>query len=384
MRYKKIILLILDGCGVGVQEDYFYFHSAATNTLGNVYKAFPDLRLPFMESLGLSKILDLGRTYGSSLLCYGKMREKTAGNDTFAGVWEMFGTLFDKRFVSNQQSLDVVLIDAIKKETGILPVGNVYLSGYIALDKYFNEHMRKKSPILYLSDDGVILLAAHEDVMDAATLNAVAARFVKPLFGKGFVRIITRPFHGRPGNFIRDEASRKDFLLVDIPKRNLITELVSDGIKIRVTYHLARIFNYPPGLSVLEKSYNNNEDLFSIIEEDMAMNFNLQIYVVPDTDNVGHRKDVEGFAGSLKKIDQQLDVLSTRLESDDLLMVTADHGCDPTSNLRGHCREFVPILLYTKKPFHVQNLGVRRSFSDVGQTIAENFSARDIHIGTAF
>ncbi|MBK9334680.1 MAG: hypothetical protein IPM96_20335 [Ignavibacteria bacterium] len=148
MKYKKIILLILDGCGIGEQDDYLKFQNIQTNTVGNIYKKNPKFRLPFLESMGLGQLLNLpSETSNHIYSWYGKMKQQTLGNDTFAGVWEMLGIIFYTRFVSNMQSLDATLINKIKEECETSVICNLYISGYIALDKYFQEHQRTKLPI---------------------------------------------------------------------------------------------------------------------------------------------------------------------------------------------------------------------------------------------
>ncbi|MBK9334679.1 MAG: alkaline phosphatase family protein [Ignavibacteria bacterium] len=205
-------------------------------------------------------------------------------------------------------------------------------------------------------------------------MNKIAEKISKSLFNSGFVRIITRPFTGEPGNFIRNESERKDFLLVNIPPSSLIGDLIDQGVSVRLTKHLNRILNYPKGANILQDQYNNNKELFSLISSDTQNGFDMQFYVIPDTDNFGHKKNLEGFANSLIGIDNWLQKYVEMLKDNDLLIITADHGCDPTVNLRGHCREYVPLLIYNKKTTNSVNIGVRNTFSDIGQTIAFNFN----------
>lgn len=383
VTYNRVILLVLDGCGVGIQDDYQKYHNIRTNTIGSLYKDMKTFQLPFLESWGLLEILGKKSNIkiNSEGILYGKMQEKTAGNDTFAGLWEMFGITFSKRFLSNEKKLSPILMEKIRNECRISTLCNEYLSGYKAFDKYFYEHKKTGNPILYLSDDGVLLLAAHQEILDTENLNLLAQKIQSSLFGLGFVRIITRPFYGDLGNFIRDESLRKDFLLVDVPPNKIVLDLTAEGYKVRITEHLARIFGYPHGADVLQKKYKNNQELLSIIEEDSAYEFNLQVYVVPDTDSLGHKKDVQGFGKKLKEFDRWLKKYVKSLQKDDLLIVTADHGCDPTSNLRGHCREFVPLFVFSKSLTTNAYLGTRNTFADLGQTISRNFGLRRLKIG---
>lgn len=381
MRYERVVVLVLDGCGVGVQEDYLDFHRMKTNTLGNVYACLPQLELPFMESLGLSELVGIDRPV-SDHACFGKMRQQSAGNDTFAGLWEMLGVRLERRGMSEQEMLPPTILDKIRSECGLDTLCNAYISGFIALDMYYDAHVHSGSPILYLSDDGVVLLAAHNTVISADELNTLAGAMARSLCDAGLIRLITRPFYGHPGSFLRDESSRKDFLLVNLPDEIVMTGLAHAGLQVRTTEHVARILGYPEGVSVLSDPYANNEELFSMIEADTRQDYNVQLYVIPDTDNLGHKKDVAGFAEALLEIDRWLERYVSTLGTKTLLIVTADHGCDPTIDIRGHCREFVPLLVLGQRLDGFRKLGVRDTFSDVGQTMADCFGLHAISVGS--
>lgn len=372
MKYKRILLLVLDGCGVGSQSDFNKYNPFPTNTIGNVYKNSLNLKLPFLESLGLKEILEKEKNSGNNT--YAELNESSAGNDTFAGLWEMFGTIFKKRFISNLVKLEKTHLNLLKKGS-INTICNEYISGFIALDKYFIEHKKTGFPILYLSDDGVILLAGHEKIIDPVSLNKIAEEISKCFFDLGFTRIVTRPFSGEPGAFFRLEDKRKDFLMTKLPRNNPLSFLVKNGLKVRTTNHISKIFNNPKGLSLVEKKYQNNQEIFDIIDNDTLGNkYDIQIYVIPDTDNLGHRKDIIGFSDALQYIDKRLYKLSQNLLETDLLMITADHGCDPTANIRGHCREAVPLFFYSKKINNRGFLGIKDNFAGIGQTIRYNFN----------
>lgn len=373
-KFKRIILIVLDGCGVGVQEDHKEFHSKKTNTIGNLYKANPDFQLSFLESIGLKDILSLNHKVSinqHAMFC--KLKQTTPGNDTFAGMWEMFGVNFKKRFVSNGSGLGRELLEILKKNN-LGTICNRFISGYKALDKYYIRHKETCLPILYVSNDGVLLLAAHDEVMSPDILNEYAQKISAFLFDKGFVRIITRPFTGKLGSFVRIEKFRKDFMLVKLPRINLLSEMRKSDVNIRITRHLNRIFNNPLGADILNEFYSDNNELIKLIDEDLLKKeFNLLIYVLPDTDNFGHKKDILGFQASLQKTDKWLKETAENLSKDDLLIITADHGCDPTVKLRGHCREFVPLMLYSPVISRYKVLGDNHTFVDIGRTIFNNF-----------
>ena len=372
-NFKRIVLIILDGCGVGVQDDYKKFHSKETNTIGNLYKTDSSFSLSFLESLGLKQILSLNCSVPvNNKKCF-KLKQLTSGNDTFAGMWEMFGVVFKKRFASNGRGLGKELLNKLRKNN-LSTICNRFISGYKALDRYYVKHKETGLPILYSSNDGVILLAAHTTVMAPEKLNQYAKKISPFLFDKGFVRIITRPFTGLPNNFVRIEKFRKDFMLVKLPRKNMLGKIQSRGVNIRITEHINRIFHNPEGVSVLKKSYSNNCELTGFIEKDLANDkFNLLIYVLPDTDNLGHKKNVSGFRDSMVLTDKWLEKVSNNLGDDDLLIISADHGCDPSVKLRGHCREFIPLLFYSHDSIAHEFFKTSSRFSDIGEMICRNF-----------
>jgi len=381
MRYKRIIILILDGCGCGVQSDYKFFHSRKTNTLGNLYKKDNSFRLPLLERLGLSQILFLGRDNANAV--YGRMRETSSGNDTFTGVWEMMGFKFAQRFNQNK-GLGKENIDKIRKNLPTPTICNRYISGYKVLDKYYQKHVSTKYPILYLADDGVILLAGHEMIISSENLIEYASRLQLILKDRGYSRIITRPFTKNPGSFERLESHRKDFLLTDLPELSLINELVKQNIEVRITDHLYNLFGKPANTSVLFGNFKTRELLFHVSEDIKNKHNGLFMYVIPDTDNYGHKKDLIGFKESLRTVDDWLAGIITILGGEDLLIITADHGCDPTVKMRGHSREYVPLMVYNKNLNKGLNLGERSTFTDLGQTILYNYDCVLMRSGKYF
>lgn len=380
MNYRRVFLIILDGCGIGVQPDYKEFHSQKTNTIGGIYKHDKSFHLPFLESSGLDRMLGLKISKSRNCCISARIQEKTAGNDTFAGVWEMFGIVFNKRFASGTGCIDIEILKTLEQNK-LKTICNSYLSGYIALDKYFPVHKQTGNPILYLSNDGVILLAAHISIMLPDDLNSFAEKISKFLKNGRFTRIITRPFEGKPGGFVRIEEKRKDFMLAEVGSVNPIEQIINAGVSFHATKHLERIFCYPRGISTVG-SYKDTKGLIEYIEQDFKLDGEgVYMYVLPDTDNLGHKKDIGGFGKALKEIDLWLGSFSSTLKTEDLLLVTADHGCDPSIKIRGHCREYVPLFAFSPQIVSSKLLPNTKSFSDIGQTILRVFSLPAQKIG---
>ena len=381
MSYKRIFLLILDGCGCGEQSDFKRYHSAKSNTLGSLYKNMLNFKLPALEGLGLSQLLLLGRD--SPRAIYGKMSEVSKGNDTFAGVWEMMGQPFLRRFASRHRGFNNLLLVRIQKTLNLRLVGNRYISGYKALDKYYDEHVHTGDPIIYFSDDGVILFAGHADIIKPRKLNSLAADLSKLLHGSDYARIITRPFVGEPGGFIRLEKFRKDFI-INASTPVLLKSFASKKIPVRITEHLHHLFGNPVGVSILQA--DRKQDLLSSIQDDSKrIKRGFFMYVFQETDNYGHKKDADGFRVALRRFDSWLGNFMQSLNRKDLLMITADHGCNPLlKKVRGHNREHVPLLIFSPSlEGKGINLDTRKSFADLGQTISRNFGIQKLEFGKA-
>ncbi len=381
MKFKRIIILILDSVGCGVQPDYQKYHNESCNTLGNIYKNQNHFRLPNLESLGLKKIL-FGVKNINALA--GKMIEKGKGNDTFAGIWEIMGVIFNKRFRSKKNRFPQKIINKINVHLKIDIVGNEYISGFKALDKYYDEHVKKESPILYLADDGVVLLAAHEDVIKPNRLNQMAKKIAELLKDQNISRVISRPFVGMPLHFVRTNK-RKDYLAVkDLKKNSIISRLKGTQIKCLTTEHIYNILGNPSDINYIKGNFNNDDLIKNIIrylQKDHRKK-SLMLFCLQDFDMFGHKKDIGGYVRKLIEFDKKLPLIMRCLDKKDLLVITADHGCDPTTGLRGHTREFVPIILYSRSLNSGRNLGVRRTFADIGQTICSNFNLSKLKNGT--
>lgn len=383
-NFNRIFVIIMDGTGCGVQDDYDKYHKVKANTLLSVYKTANFFSLPNLEKIGLRHILFDEPLVLNAIA--GKMRELTVGNDTMAGVWEMFGIIRSKRYLSSKTPLSDKLITEIERELGTQIVGNEYISGFKALDKFYVEHVEKKSPILYISDDGIILFAAHEKVIPPNQLNFFGFRLSKILKGKNVARVITRPFLGNIGNFERT-ANRQDFLCDDgVLSSSILQSVKKRNFTFKTTEHLYKILGQPHGVEFI-KGNHNNHDLLKIIYtqiNNINETANLQLFCLQDFDMAGHKKDSISFAEYLKYFDTELPSLIESLKEYDLLIITADHGCDPKFPDRGHTREFVPLLITFKNLIHGQSLGIRNSFADIGQTVCDIFKLPPLIHGQSF
>jgi phosphopentomutase len=376
MSYKRILLFVLDGCGCGPLPDYRRYHPKPSNTLASIYKGVDGFTLPCLERLGLSQILGLGRDTASAN--FGKLKELSKGNDTFAGVWEMFG--YPLPYRGSQSAFSGRTLKAAEHKIKSAIVGNEYISGYIALDKYYEMHRSLHAPILYFSDDGVILFAGHVDVIRPELLNKQAAVLGKMLRGKKYTRIITRSFSGKPGAFERDESVRRD-ILISVPRPRLVNALTKSGAAVYLTEHLQHLFGDPVGTQVVKECRTSNDIMKFLNANIDAMNPGLFVAVFQDTDNFGHRKDTQGFRNALQELDRWLGGFLGNLRKSDLLIITADHGCDPLQQVRGHNREFTPLMLFSPGLNEGSEFGIRNTFADIGQSIAGNFEVPGLSLG---
>lgn len=373
-KFKRIIIIILDSVGCGVQRDYKKYQKQRSNTLLSIYNYDKAVRLPNLENLGLTKIL-FDREPKNKCYCAGKIRVKTAGNDTLASVWEMLGVKFPKRYRSYKRGFSKKTVDRIERalETPIL--GNEYIASRKAFKKYYYLHKETGFPLLYLADDGVVLLSAHENVIPLEKLNALGAKLTQYLGHENVIRVIVRPFAGTAKNPIRKHNDCHYPVVENMSLVPLVYYLQRKKIRLITTSHIHHILG-KPRYTRLTKEFLNNKSLLKNILDDIKQNNcpSLMVYCLQEFDRFGHKKDPRGYGKKLMELDKTLPTIIKNLKKDDLLILVADHGCDPTVELRGHTREFVPIMLY----FYGLNkkiwLKTRNTLSDVGQTICHNFS----------
>jgi phosphopentomutase len=380
-------LIIIDGLGVGEQEDAHLYGDEGTNTLGNVSLA-TRVKLPNLAKMGIGNITKLETIQAeyNPTAAFGKMREVSGGKDSTTGHWEIAGIHLEKPFPTYPKGFPDVLIE--KFCTGI-GVNNVYCnlpaSGTNVIRDFGEDHLKTGNPIIYTSADSVFQIATHDSVVSVAQLYEWCdfARTKICIEEHEVGRIIARPFSGEIGDFYRLTNERKDFSAIP-PTNNIVQTAFNKGIR---TFSIGKVIDLFAGHGFTEfKKTKNNTDGIKILLKTMDQVQDTFIFVnLIDTDQLfGHRLDPEGFAGSLKEFDDALPSILSKIKEDDLLIITADHGNDPCSMSTDHSREFVPLLVYPKYIANKINLGTRNTFADVAASIADFFGADFKSKGSSF
>ncbi len=384
-NFERILWIVLDSVGIGELPDAAQYGDTGRDTLGHIARSRV-LALPNLVRLGLANIKPLAHLDASAKPagCYGKGATVSPGKDTTTGHWEMAGIWLDRPFPVFPHGFPRPLMDEFERQIGRRTLGNKPASGTEIIKELGQEHMRTGSPIVYTSGDSVFQIAVHEDVIPVPELYRICEIARKLLDGPNRVgRVIARPFTGAPGSFRRTER-RHDYAVE--PPRPMLLDILEDlrvpvfGIgKIHDIYNGRGVGNYV--------TTKNNADGMAKICEAVSREPRGPVFAnLVDFDMLyGHRKDVEGFARSLEEFDRLLGPLLESMRGDDLLLITADHGCDPdpVNPTTDHSREYVPILAYGPGAQSGVNLGTRPTLADMGQTIAANFGGSIPH-GTSF
>ncbi|MBN1779431.1 MAG: phosphopentomutase [Candidatus Buchananbacteria bacterium] len=375
----------MDSVGIGAQPDASIYDSEKAHTFSHVANAVANFSVPNLSKLGFGNITNLPCVppTDSPSASWGKMCELTSGIDTFAGIWEMAGVIYKDRFASFKPSIPSRLLVEMQAAIESNTLCNSYISGFLVLDSYFQEHQSTGHPIVYTCDDGTVLVAAHEDTMSPSKLHTIAERMAKFFVGRQVTRIIARPFVGKPGNLKRT-ANRRDFVVqTDQGDCHLFARLQQAEIPLTLTEHLTSLIGQQYSSNVI-KGIFDSVGIMAEVKNHMASHRpGVAMFVVPDFDMSGHRKDAKQYAHDLMSFDSLLGPILNMLEPSDLLVITADHGCDPTLPVRGHTREYVPLLV-TSKNATGKPIGNRTSFADLGQTICNLYSLPSIKTGDSF
>ncbi len=381
--FTRVVVIVLDGVGIGELPDAAAYGDQGSNTLGNVAKRVP-LALPVLRSLGLGRLVRLGGVApGRPRGAFGRMAEISAGKDSVTGHWELMGLVLDQPFPTFPDGFSPELIAALEHRIGRGTLGNIVASGTEIIDQLGPEHLRTGKPIVYTSADSVFQIAAHEDVIPVAEQYRICeAAFDLAARGAGVGRVIARPFVGTPGAFTRT-ANRHDYAL-EPTGDTLLDWLSRNGVAIVSIGKVADLFA-GRGItrSILTSSDSDGLEKLSAVMADTPAGLIFMNLV--DCDAVyGHRNDIVGYAANLERIDARLGRLLPALREADLLVATADHGNDPSTPSTDHSREYVPILLTGPRVREGTGLGTRASFADLGQTIADNFGVGPLAHGTSF
>ena len=370
---KRVFLIVMDSVGIGELPDSEKYGDKGCNTLKSCWDT-GDLKVPHLQKLGLFNIdgIDYGNKVSSPLASYARLAESSDGKDTTIGHWEIAGIISTKPLPTYPNGYPDDLVQDIEMLWGKKMLCNKPYSGTKVLEDYGTEHMETGKPIVYTSGDSVFQIAAHEDVICVDHLYTICEIARKLLCEEHNVgRVIARPFVGEYPHFKRT-ANRRDFSLQP-PKATILDELKRQGLR---TIGVGKIYDIFAGKGVDQKvkTKSNDEGMQRTIEL-VKKDFSGICFVnLVDFDMVyGHRNDVQGYTQALNDFDNQLGILLTELKEDDVLIITADHGCDPGRGGTDHTREYVPMIMYGNRVKRGVNLGTRTTFSDIAATIEEYF-----------
>jgi phosphopentomutase len=385
-RFDRIIWIVLDSVGIGELPDAADYGDVGRDTLGHIARSRP-LHLPNLVRLGLANIRPLDHLAPSARPAgsFGKGATVSPGKDTTTGHWEMAGIWLDRAFPVYPHGFPKELIAEFEQKIGRRTLGNKPASGTEIIKELGEEHVRTGRPIVYTSGDSVFQIAAHEDVVPIGELYRMCEIARALLHGPNRVgRVIARPFAGVAGNFRRTER-RHDYA-VEPPRPMLLDVLAESKIPV---FGVGKIHDIYNGRGVDDYvTTKNNADGMAKLNESLARQSKGLVFAnLVDFDMLyGHRKDVEGFARSLEEFDALLGPFLNSLRPSDLLLMTADHGCDPdpVNPTTDHSREYVPILAYSPGCAGGANLGTRSTLADMGQTVAANFAAAPVPHGSSF
>lgn len=382
---NRVILIIVDGCGVGALPDAAEYGDADANTLAHVADAVGGLHLPILESLGLGCIGEFSgvRRSGGPDGCFGKMASLSKGKDSIAGHWELTGVVVEQPFPTYPNGFPADLIGEFEQAIGQTVLGNQVSSGTAIIEQLGAEHLRTKRPIVYTSADSVFQIAAHEGVVPVEELYRwcrIARKLLRPPHLVG--RVIARPFIGEPGRFTRT-ARRHDFSVTPIDQ-TLLDRLKAVGQPVIGIGKIEDLFG-GRGLTRSIHAASDADNLDEAIKLLQTVPRGLIFLNLVEFDTVyGHRNDAAGWAKALQAFDGKLPTLLHALRPDDMLCVTGDHGNDPTTPGTDHSREYVPVLVYGPRLARGVNIGTRRTFADLGQTIAEALGTPMLTAGQSF
>ena len=381
--FRRVIWIVLDSVGIGAMPDAADYGDAGSDTLGNIARIRP-LQLPNLCRLGLANIKPFPGLdpVPSPAGAFGRCALASPGKDTTTGHWEMAGIHLEKPFPLYPHGFPREIMDEFERRIGRRALGNKPASGTEIIKELGAEHMRTGSPIVYTSADSVFQIAAHEEVIPLPELYQICETAREILRGPHEVgRVIARPFIGVPGSFMRT-PNRKDYA-VPPPQGMLLDCLARHNVEV---YSVGKIFDVFLGRGIRDhvKTKNNDDGMAKTIAAMTTVPTGLIFVNLVDFDQqYGHRNDVEGYAAALEQFDAWLPDFLGKLHHADLVIITADHGCDPTTPSTDHSREYVPLVVYGANAHSGVALGLRRSLSDIGQTVAENFGV-SIGNGTSF
>jgi phosphopentomutase len=382
--FTRAIVIVMDSVGIGELPDAGEYGDEGSNTVGNIAKQVP-LKVPTLRSLGFDRLVSIGGVPAAVAprAATGKMAEASAGKDSVTGHWEMMGVVLDRAFPTFPDGFPPHIIAEFSRLTGRGVLGNKAASGTTIIDELGPDHMTTGALIVYTSADSVFQIAAHEEIVPVPDLYR-ACEIAYKLVGEGMGvgRVIARPFVGVPGSFKRT-ANRHDYALPPTGE-TLLDRVKATG---RPVVAIGKIEDLFAGRGITRAVHTaSDDDGMNAVEREMSeVGRGLIFTNLVDFDSqYGHRNDVAGYAANLERFDARLARILPMLRKDDVLVVTADHGNDPTTPSTDHAREYVPLLVTGDRIRAAVDLGTRRTFADLGQTLADVFGVGPLPHGTSF
>ena len=381
--FSRAIVIVMDGVGVGELPDAGDYGDRGTNTVAHIATS-QSLNIPSLASLGLAKLVPELRAPESLSGAFGKMNQASPGKDSTTGHWEMAGIVLEKAFRTYPTGFPSELIAEFEKRIGRDSLGNRAASGTVIIQELGEVHQKTGKPIVYTSADSVFQIAAHEETIPVDELYKMCQiAFDLVVKDYGVARIIARPFLGdRAGSFARTPR-RRDFVPKP-PRPTLLDRLAEHDLRV---FGVGKIEDLFAGSGVAEAVHteSNAHGMAETIKAMKQSNADFIFTNLVDFDQqYGHRNDVSGFARALEELDKSLPELMAGARDDDLVLLTADHGCDPTTPSTDHSREYVPLLAVGKGVRAGADLGIRDSFADLGQSLAENYGLSSLDAGESF
>ena len=383
---KRVILIVLDSVGIGELPDAKAFNDEGSHTLDNTFKACNGLNLPNLKKLGLGNIEGVNSLGKEKCVkgSFGKAMEKSMGKDTITGHWEIAGVITKTPLKTYPNGFPEDIIEEFKEKANVEGVlGNKVASGTEIIKELGEEHIKTKYPIIYTSADSVFQIAAHEEVIPLDRLYDMCKKAREFLVGDKIIgRVIARPFIGKEGNFTRT-SNRHDYAL-DPFSKTILDYIKENNMEVKSVGKIKDIFNskgITEGISTksnmdgVDKTLNFMKEDFSGLIFTNLVEFDM---------NFGHRNDAIGYGKALEDFDNRMEEIFNAMKKEDILIITADHGCDPTTLSTDHSREYIPILVYGENIKENINIGVQSSFSNIGKTILDYLSIDNNIYGESF
>lgn len=385
-NYKRIFIIVMDSVGIGEAPDAEKFGDKGADTFGHIAEKMNGLNMPNMAKLGLSNIREIKgiEKQEKPLAFYTKMMEASNGKDTMTGHWEIMGLDIQTPFRVFPDGFPEELVSELEKQSGRKIIGNKPASGTEILVELGEEHVKTGGLIVYTSADSVLQIAAHEEIVPLDELYKICKIARELTLDEKYMvgRIIARPFLGEPGSFKRT-SNRHDYALKPFD-RTVMSELKDSGLDVIAIGKISDIYD-GEGVTKSLRTVSNMDGMDKLVETFDIDFTGISFVNLVDFDALfGHRRDPEGYGKALEEFDARLPEVFAKMNEDDLLMITADHGNDPVAPGTDHTREYVPLLIYSKGMQAGKELAIRETFADLGATVADNFNVKMPKYGKSF